>query len=178
MINAIQKQVYPELRENVSLSQRDLATASGVSRKSIQRIEGGRKLPTPEEEEAIREAAGATRLFVAELICKALSDEIKRRVTISAGEEIAYRAATPDAQVHELLLDAQEKMPGELWWAWKERIDRHKTQRLLAEQEAMADVRDFRIELQALEQARKEGNEETPPEEETPVTDEKAPDDE
>ena len=160
MINKLQREVYTGLREYAALTQVELAAASGVSRKSIQRIEKGKKIPTPDEEEAIREAAGATRLFVAELVCKALSDEIDRRVAIRADDEIAYQAATPDAQIHELLLGASSKMPEDLWWAWKERIDRHKTQRLVSDQEAMADLRDLRLEIRALEQAREEGKKE------------------
>ena len=150
MFYELQTKLYPLLRESAGLTQVELATASALSRRNIQRIETGDKVPTREEDEAIRAATDSTRLSVAELICKALSELIGRRVTIRADDEIGYQAATPEAELNELLRAAYDKMPRDRWWAWRDRVGRFKALGQLYEARGFADVRDLTAEVEAL----------------------------
>ena len=149
MINELQKKLYTDLRDSVSLSQIELAEACGVPRSTLQRIETAKRLPTPEEEEAILMATDTSRLEMAELICKALSELVGRRVTI-VDDEVDYQAATPEGELTELLRTAYTLMPRHRWWAWRERVGRYKTLGQLHDAEGYAHVRDLTAEVEAL----------------------------
>ncbi len=165
MFHELQTRLYPLLRESAGLTQIELAIASGLSRRNLQRIETGDKVPTREEDEAIRVATESTRLSVAELICKVLSELIRRQVTIGS-EETGYRAATPEAELDELLRAASEKMPRDQWWAWRERVGRFRQLGQLYEAQGFAEVRDLTAEIEALPKT--ENAEETAAEESKP----------
>ena len=159
MINELQTKLYTRLRKSTGLSQDELGAAAGLTRRNVQAVENGHRLPTEEEEEALREASHATPIFVAELLCKALSELIGRRVMIRADDEIAYRATTPDGHMNELLLAAYELMPEDRWWAWRERESRRQALGQAYEQEGYANVRDLGAELEALRAAKEEAEE-------------------
>ena len=152
MFHKLQTKLYRLLRESACLSQIELAAASGLSRRNIQRIETGDKIPTREEEEAIRMATDSSRLAVAELVCKVLSELIGHRVTIRGGET-GYQAATPEAELDELLRSANEKMSRERWWAWRERVGRFKALGQLYEAQGFAEVRALTAEVEELSDA-------------------------
>lgn len=147
MIYKIQPIVYSGMRRAAGLTQIELEQASGLSRRTIQRIETGVRPPTREEEKAIRQATECSRLLFAELLCKALSTVLGVRVAIDASDAAGYRAGTPEAEANELLLAAGEKMSTRQWWAWKERLGRIRALGLLLEQEILAFIRDLRAEL-------------------------------
>ena len=149
MINELQTRLYLLLRDTAGLTQAELGAASGLSRRTIQRIETAERLPTRDEEEAIQMATDSTDLFLAELVCQVLSQLLGRRVSIGA-DETGYRAATPEAELNELLRVAQPKMRRERWWAWKERVGRFKALGQLHETQGLADVRDLAAEVKAL----------------------------
>ncbi len=154
MFYKLQTELYRLLRKAAGLTQIELAVASGLSRRNLQRIEIGDKVPTPEEDEAIQMATDATQITVAELICKVLSEIIGRRVTIVA-EEIDYQATTPEAELNELLATAHKKMPRGRWWAWRERVGHFKALGQLYEAQGFADVRDLTAEVEALQENEK-----------------------
>ena len=149
MIRELQTGVYKELRDAASLTQGELAVASGLSRSNINRIEKAKKVPTKQEEEAIRLATDNTLVSVAELVCKVLSELIGRRVTIRA-DETGYLAATPEAELNELLAIAYDKMPRDRWWAWRDRVGRFKHLGQLYDAQGYAHVRDLSAEVEAL----------------------------
>ncbi len=149
MIYDLQKQLYKELRDGAKLSQNELAVVSAVPRSNIQRIEKAKKVPTPEEEEALLLATDNTRLSAAELICKALSDLIGRRVAI-LDDEVDYRATTPEGELTQLLHTARGLMPRHRWWQWRERVGRYKAFGQLHEDQGHANVRDLSAEVEDL----------------------------
>ncbi len=150
MIKKLMTEIFTRLREDAGLTQTDLGLLSALSRRRVQRVEKGERLPTEEEEEAILVATDSTRLSLVELICKALSDELGRRVTIVA-EEVGYQAATPEGELAQLMALAYEKkMPRDRWWVWKERVGRLKTLAQVYEVQGYADVRDLSAEVEAL----------------------------
>ena len=168
MFYKLQTELYRLLRKSAGLTQIELAVASGLSRRNLQRIETGDKVPTQEEDEAIQMATDATQVTVAELICKVLTDHLGRRVTIVA-DEIDYQAATPEAELNELLAAAHKRMPRDRWWAWRERVGHWKALGQLYEAQGFADVRDLTAEVEALPETKQaseappETDEETPP---------------
>jgi transcriptional regulator with XRE-family HTH domain len=161
MLYQIQAKVYTSLRRDAAgLTQYQLAKVSGVPRGAIQRIEQGRRLPTREEEEAVRQATGCTRRFFAELICKALADELETPVSIGAGPESDDPAATPEAEAYGLLLAGKPILPASLWWSWKGRLGRVRALGLWLEQELLGIVAELRALLLTFE-AKEEKPDET-----------------
>ncbi len=149
MIYDLQKQLYKELRDGADLSQNELAEVSNVRRSNLQRIENAKKVPTPEEEEAILLATDNTRLSAAELICKTLSKLIGRRVAI-LDDEAEYQATTPEGELAQLLKTAAGLMPRHRWWRWRERVGRYKNYGQVHEDQGHANVRDLNAEVEEL----------------------------
>ena len=158
MIKQLFTDVYRSLRESTGLSQRQLAAAAALPRSAIQRIESGDKLPSPAEESAIREATACSRLFFAELVCKALSPRLGCRITILPDAPGNYRPATPIGEAGELLQGAQGVMPEERWWSLMEQLGRIKTRQLLLEQDCFGFVRHLKTELWELERKHEGSN--------------------
>ena len=149
MIYDLQQKLYKALRDSADLSQNELAVVSTVPRSNIQRIEQAKKVPTPEEEEAILVATDNTRLSAAELICKTLSKLIGRRVAI-VDDQVEYQATTPEGALNQLLHTAHDLMPRHRWWMWRERVGRYKHFGQLHEDQGHANVRDLSAEVEEL----------------------------
>ena len=145
MIFKVQAAVYSWMRDSAGLTQRQLAKATGIARRTIQRIERCRRPPTREEEALIVEATASSPLLIGELMCKALSEELGRRVSMSADDPRDYRPATPDGEAHELLRSYREWMPRDLWWSLMERLSRVDALGLWVQHERLAIVRDLRV---------------------------------
>ncbi len=168
MLYELQTDVYPWLRETAGLTQLQLVKVSGVPRSAIQRIEHGKRPPTREEEEAIRQATGCSRRFFAELICRSLSDKLDRPVSIGTGQAIGYRAATPEAEAHELLRACQRRVPVSVWLTWKGRLGRIRVLSLWLEQELLAILAELRTLLRLVDEEH-DAEEETASEEASPT---------
>ncbi len=166
MIKRLQTKLYTALRKIACLSQDELGTAAGLSRRTVQAIEKGKKLPSEEEEAALQAATHSTLVLVAEILCEEMSRILGLRVTVCADDGNPYRAATADGRMNQLLLAAKPIMPEDRWWAWKERESRRQTLGQVYEHEGCANVRDLKSEIEALQisqgelQAEKEAAEE------------------
>ena len=95
MINELQTRLYTALRKAAYLTQAELGAAAGLSRRIIQAIENGTKLPTEEEEAAIWAATHATQLLVGEILCELMSELIGRRVSIHSDQQKFCPARLP-----------------------------------------------------------------------------------
>jgi DNA-binding XRE family transcriptional regulator len=93
MIYKIAKHVYKAVRERGDLTIDELAVAIGRKRQTIYRAEGGQQLLTPEQEEILDQKANLSQDAFGEIMCKALTDLLGRRVRISPRGE--FLAATP-----------------------------------------------------------------------------------
>ncbi len=159
MLYELQTDVYPWLRESAGLTQAQLVKVSAVPRSAIQRIEHGKRPPSREEEEAIRQATGCSLRFFAELICRSLSDKLDRPVTIGSGEAIGYRTTTPEAEAHELLRACERRVPANVWLTWKGRLGRIRVLSLWLEQELLAVVTELRTLLRLVDEEDEDGAE-------------------
>lgn len=162
MINELTADIYRALRKSTDLGQREFGAAAGFSRSKVQRIESGEIRPSAADEAAILEAAACSRLFLADVVCKVLSQKFRVRITLDPDGPEGYRAVTPIGEVDELLRAALPKMPSHRRWAWMDRLRQVKSHFLLLEQQCTGMARDLRDELLELE--RKEASQ--PPEEE------------
>ncbi len=149
MIKELLIKVFRQLRDAAGYTQAELGVASGLSRRTVQRIERAERLPTLEEEEAILMATDSTLLSAAEVVCKELGKLIGHRVTIVA-DEADYQAATPEGELTQLMDLAFKKMPRDRWWAWKERVGHYKALGQLYEAQGLSHVRDLKAEAEAL----------------------------
>ncbi len=94
MFYKLQTELYRLLRKAAGLTQIELAVASGLSRRSLQRIEIGDKVPTQEEDEAIQMPTDATHGSTTARARRGTPNRRRTCSTSGCGPATARRRAT------------------------------------------------------------------------------------